>query len=89
MYNEISAKNRYVIGQLMIDKHYQAKGFGEATLKELLGLLKRENKYPVVALCCHIDNIAAIGLYHKFGFEDLVTNEKEVIMELYLDDYEN
>lgn len=83
------ADSNYNIWRLMIDKHYQHRGYGRQALKLALGFLRT---LPCgSARYCYLsyepDNIAAKALYGSFGFFE--TGEKdgdEIIAVLEMDD---
>ncbi|MBP5166376.1 MAG: GNAT family N-acetyltransferase [Oscillospiraceae bacterium] len=60
----------YDLQQFMIDRRYQGKGFGSAALKLILDELRKENHYDHVEVCVKKEDIEAVHLYEKHGFED-------------------
>ncbi len=81
------AKNNYNIWRLMIDKHYQHKGFGKAALQLALDFVRA---FPCgKAGHCWVsyspDNNAAKHLYASFGFaetDDFDGDEKIAVLKL-------
>ena len=63
--------NRAFIFDIEIDKQYQGKGYGKATLAELEVLMK-EMKVNQIGLNVFADNTTAFKLYEKSGY--IVTN---------------
>lgn len=64
-------KNReecYILDQLMIDEHFQGKGYGKEALHIIIEIMKRERKYNKVELGCSRNNIAAMKFYERCGF---------------------
>ncbi|MCM3758227.1 GNAT family N-acetyltransferase [Sporosarcina aquimarina] len=63
-------KKGYFIWHIMIDKHYQGKGYGKLAFEKML--LKIEampyGEAEYVALFYHTSNLAAKTLYASFGF---------------------
>ncbi|HLW71746.1 MAG TPA: GNAT family N-acetyltransferase [Candidatus Binataceae bacterium] len=60
----------YWIDDILIDEHYQGRGYGRAAMVEVIRLTRRE--YPrcaVVKLSCHADNQQAARLYLSIGFK--------------------
>jgi ribosomal-protein-alanine N-acetyltransferase len=60
-------ENKYWLGICILEE-YQGKGFGKAILSELINLSNKE-KIDELYLSVDKDNINAISLYKKFGFE--------------------
>jgi diamine N-acetyltransferase len=71
------AKGNYSIWRLMIDEHYQNKGYGKEAVKQALDFI--ETKPCGEAEFCWLsyepENIAAKELYHSLGFNE--TGEKD------------
>ncbi len=53
----------------MIDHKYQKKGYGKTSLQLLINTMLKEYKCNKIYLSTFKDNIRAIKLYEKFGFE--------------------
>lgn len=66
------AKGNYNIWRLMIDKTYQAKGFGKEALKLALDFIKTYpcGKAEYCWLSYEAENEVAKHLYNSFGFEE-------------------
>lgn len=60
----------YDLQQFMIDKRYQNKGYGTASLRLILSQLSEESRYDQVEVCVSKDNAAALRVYEKLGFAD-------------------
>ena len=60
----------YDLQQFMIDRRYQGKGYGSAALGFILDELRKEGHYDHVEVCVKKDDVPAVRLYEKHGFED-------------------
>lgn len=58
---------------LSVAKSHWNKGIGSELMEKLLGFA-RENGFEIVDLQVRSDNISAIHIYHKFGFQKLGTH---------------
>jgi len=70
--------------KLMIDKHYQGKGYGKESLILVMDIIRKETKNKEVWLSLHPNNTVAIKLYNKFGFKKEVTGletEDEIFLK--------
>ena len=67
---------RVWLDRLLIDYRYQGKGYGKATLSELLKLLRNEYHRKKIYLSVVEGNNTAIHLYEKFGFS--FTGERDI-----------
>lgn len=56
------------LDRILIDKTYQGKGYGKASVRALLKKLCREYGCHKIYLSVYDVNKPAIGLYHKAGF---------------------
>ena len=63
--------NRFEIDYIVVDSQYRRKGIGEKLLKNIIDL-NPDN----ITLEVREDNIAAINLYKKMGFEVVSKREK-------------
>lgn len=79
-YREIHDLGNYLLDKIMICDMYQGKGYATQVMEKLINDLKRESKYRRLCLCVHKDNIDAIRLYHKFGFEQCEDEEENEIV---------
>jgi diamine N-acetyltransferase len=68
----------------MIDKRFQAKGYGKATMLVILEELKKE-KVERVLLKYHKDNQAAQKLYKSLGFVVLESTPTHITAQCLLD----
>lgn len=56
------------IARLMIDSKHQGKGYGEATMREVIRRLKLYPQVEIIATSYAPQNSAAANLYRKLGF---------------------
>lgn len=81
------AQNNYNIWRLMIDKHYQHKGYGKEAIKLALNFIRTMpcGKANYCWLSYKPDNIIAKKLYSSFGFaETSEMNGEELVTILTL-----
>ena len=62
-------KSVYGIWRLMIDKHYQGKGYGRASVLLAIKYLKDRFNAKGIFLAIELDNIVAEKLYSGVGFQ--------------------
>ncbi len=58
----------YWICRLMIDKKFQKKGYGRATMQCVLSLLMKDREHNKVYLSFEPENLIAKKLYEQLGF---------------------
>jgi len=78
--------SEYNIWHMMVDKKHQGNGYGKAAMEACL-VYVASKPFGVsnrVELTCHKENLAALSLYHKFGFVETGNCDGEEI-ELYLE----
>ena len=56
--------------RLMIDQRFQGKGYGRATMEEVIRRLKLTPEVELIGTSFVKDNAAAAALYYGLGFED-------------------
>lgn len=81
------AKNNYNLWRLMIDKHYQHKGYGKTALKLALDFVRTMpcGKAEYCWLSYEPENIVAKEMYNSFGFTETgEMDEEEIIAVLKL-----
>jgi len=81
------AKNNYSLWRLMIDEHYQHKGYGKEAVKLALDFIRTMpcGKAEYCWLSYEPENINARALYRSFGFcETGEMDEEEIIAVLKL-----
>ena len=59
---------------IAIDYEYQGKGYGEESMTLLLDYASRIVRIKNISLNVHKDNIVAVSLYEKIGFEKCDSN---------------
>ncbi|ABS39999.1 GNAT family N-acetyltransferase [Clostridium botulinum] len=69
MYGYFKKETRLWLDRFMIDYKYQNKGYGKSSLELLISVMINEYKCNKIYLSTFKDNIGAIKLYEKFGFE--------------------
>ncbi|AUM95753.1 MULTISPECIES: GNAT family N-acetyltransferase [Clostridium] len=69
MYGYFEKEARLWLDRFMIDHKYQKKGYGKTSLQLLINTMLKEYKCNKIYLSTFKDNIRAIKLYEKFGFE--------------------
>ncbi|NFR38994.1 GNAT family N-acetyltransferase [Clostridium botulinum] len=69
MYGYFKKETRIWLDRFMIDYKYQNKGYGKSSLELLISVMINEYKCNKIYLSTFKDNIGAIKLYEKFGFE--------------------
>ncbi|HDK7136791.1 TPA: GNAT family N-acetyltransferase [Clostridium botulinum] len=69
MYGYFEKETRLWLDRFMIDYKYQNKGYGKSSLELLISVMINEYKRNKIYLSTFKDNIKAIKLYKKFGFE--------------------
>lgn len=61
--------SEYWIYRMMIDHKFQSKGYGHKSLELLLEQIKKDTSRNKIFLGVHLESIAAVKLYKRFGFE--------------------
>lgn len=83
MYYDLDDLNAYNLSQLFIDHRYQGNGFGYEASSRIIQMMKDDNKYDKIVLCCIKGDDTARKLYEKLGFKDTgEADGDEIIMEL-------
>lgn len=75
---------RVWLDRIFIDKRYQGKGYGKASVEILLKRLYEEYGEPMIYLSVYDDNEVAIKLYEKLGFRfnGEIDTKGEKLMEI-------
>lgn len=58
----------YHLHELLVDTLHQGKGYGTQAMVLLLAQLRLEGRFPVVEVCVHGRNAAAIAFFERNGF---------------------
>lgn len=81
--NNDNPHDKYWFWRFMIDKSLQGRGYGGAALKEIINYFQ-ENGAEEITLSTKESNVAALGLYRKFGFkENGEMNDDEIVLKLF------
>ena len=88
MYGYFKNENggRLWMDRLLIDKHYQAHGYGKHAIKVIIEQMLSEYPNNDVYLSVYDDNPHAIDLYHFYGFEfngELDTKGEKIMVRPY------
>ena len=85
MYHNGFEAEQYVFSQLLIDRRYQRRGFGEQAARLALDEMRSDGRYPKVVLCYIEGDEPARNLYEKLGFTHTgEADGDEIVMELTL-----
>ena len=85
MYYDGAEADQYVFSQLLIDRHYQRRGFGIQAARMALDEMRADGRYPKVCLCYIEGDEPARNLYEKLGFTHTgEADGDEIMMELTL-----
>lgn len=83
------SEDSYMIDAIMIDSQHQGKGYGKASLCQVLKYIESKplGEADSIKLLCYDDNTIAISIYEKVGFHktDKLTN-KEKRLRIYTKD---
>lgn len=60
----------YELQQWIIGEQYQGQGFGQAALREIIAVLRKEGKYQSIEVCVKMEDQTAVHVYQKAGFVD-------------------
>lgn len=63
------------IARMMIDEHYQGRGYASTALAEVIAQIMAQGECRAVELDYDRDNVAAARLYTGFGFQPLQEND--------------
>lgn len=56
--------------QFFIDEKYQGRGYGQLALSSIIEILRAKQTFNSVEVCVKNEDLAAIHIYKKIGFED-------------------
>ncbi|MGN0985112.1 MAG: GNAT family N-acetyltransferase [Candidatus Enterenecus sp.] len=68
LYYDWDEGKQYVFSQLLIDRRYQGRGFGERAARLALDEMRADGRYDQVCLCYVEGDEPARRLYEKLGF---------------------
>lgn len=83
-FKEDLKEDRIWLDRFLIDKNFQGKGYGKATLKLLIERLVNEYNCTKIYLSIYDDNVNAIKLYEDLGFKfngELDINGEKVMVK--------
>ncbi|OWR27260.1 GNAT family N-acetyltransferase [Saccharibacillus sp. O23] len=60
-----------LLWQFLIDRRYQARGYGKAAIRSVIEWVRQNTDYREIVVSCYEDNTNAIKLYRGLGFRDL------------------
>lgn len=85
-FREYEPEGRVWLDRLLIDRHFQGKGYGTQALRTLLPRLYREYRCHRIYLSIIEENETAAKLYERFGFhfngERDLNDEKVMVLDL-------
>jgi diamine N-acetyltransferase len=82
-YDQPPEAGAYIVDHVMVDRHFQGRGYGRRLVELLVGEMRAEADCRRVLLAVHPGNARAIALYRKMGFVDLGrTHDDDILMEL-------
>lgn len=82
-YGHLDKEDEIIWLGIAIAEAFHGKGLGRLMMTHLLAFA-RIQKIPKIKLAVDIDNMAAIPLYHKFGFKEINRTKKVLFMEWHL-----
>lgn len=69
LFTDTTPSGEVWLDRLLIDEHFQSKGYGKNAILKLLKMLKDKYKRKEVYLSVYDNNVNAIKLYKKIGFK--------------------
>jgi diamine N-acetyltransferase len=83
MYGYEHDKDRWWIARLMVEQHYQGKGYGRATMVEGMRIMRERTGCKEVYVSYEYDNPVARNLYRSLGFEEVEVENGEMVHAIY------
>lgn len=80
----IQEDNSYFVWRLLIDSHYQNRGYGKEVIRQVIGLAKENPSCHTVTMNYVIGNHKMRYILEKFGFQSVGMIGQEIKMELTL-----
>ncbi|HEM3577171.1 TPA: GNAT family N-acetyltransferase [Streptococcus suis] len=80
----IQEDNSYFVWRLLIDSHYQNRGYGKEVIRQVIGLAKENPSCHTVTMNYVIGNHKMRYILEKFGFQSVGMVGQEIKMELTL-----
>ncbi|HFU4059633.1 TPA: GNAT family N-acetyltransferase [Streptococcus suis] len=78
----IQEDNSYYVWRLLIDSHYQNRGYGKEVIRQVIGLAKENPSCHTVTMNYVIGNHKMRYILEKFGFQSVGMIGQEIKMEL-------
>ncbi|HFH9945873.1 TPA: GNAT family N-acetyltransferase [Streptococcus suis] len=78
----IQEDNSYFVWRLLIDSHYQNRGYGKEVIRQVIGLAKENPSCHTVTMNYVIGNHKMRYILEKFGFQSVGMIGQEIKMEL-------
>ncbi|HFI0253362.1 TPA: GNAT family N-acetyltransferase [Streptococcus suis] len=78
----IQEDKSYYVWRLLIDSHYQNRGYGKEVIRQVIGLAKENPSCHTVTMNYVIGNHKMRYILEKFGFQSVGMIGQEVKMEL-------
>ncbi|HEM3726142.1 TPA: GNAT family N-acetyltransferase [Streptococcus suis] len=80
----IQEDKSYYVWRLLIDSHYQNRGYGKEVIRQVIGLAKENPSCHTVTMNYVIGNHKMRYILEKFGFQSVGMVGQEIKMELTL-----
>ncbi|HFI0405089.1 TPA: GNAT family N-acetyltransferase [Streptococcus suis] len=78
----IQEDKSYYVWRLLIDSHYQNRGYGKEVIRQVIGLAKENPSCHTVTMNYVIGNHKMRYILEKFGFQSVGMTGQEIKMEL-------
>lgn len=78
----IQEDKSYFVWRLLIDSHYQNRGYGKEVIRQVIGLAKEDPSCHTVTMNYVIGNHKMRYILEKFGFQSVGMIGQEIKMEL-------
>lgn len=78
----IQEDHSYYVWRLLIDRHYQNRGYGKEVIRQVIGLAKEDPSCHTITMNYVIGNHKMRYILEKFGFQSVGMLGQEIKMEL-------
>ncbi|HFI2473291.1 GNAT family N-acetyltransferase [Streptococcus sp. SS-4456] len=78
----IQEDKSYYVWRLLIDRHYQNRGYGKEVIRQVIGLAKEDPNCHTITMNYVIGNHKMRYILEKFGFQSVGMIGQEIKMEL-------
>lgn len=78
----IQEDHSYYVWRLLIDRHYQNRGYGKEVIRQVIGLAKEDPSCHTITMNYVIGNHKMRYILEKFGFQSVGMIGQEIKMEL-------